>query len=652
MKFQYSHFEDAAAQIRLLRICSFDNATEKVELRMTSHFIKDAPEFVAISYTWGSPSNLSSVLLNDSRIEVRENCHNALLQCRQQNIKQHIWIDSICINQDDVDEKGTQVAMMASLYRHASQVLVSIQPSNHSEPRSGNVASRTLVELADVVKERLLAGELDPVNVERDNYDSLVDEGAIFLKERKLLMRDAIKGIAGAEYWTRLWILQELAMSERACLMYHGDLIDLEALYLLTRISDRLERETLDNGSEDDSDEDPDGSADENPDDNLNITPDKPLEIISGTPMGLALAVRYMAPEISGLNLDGVLVRYSSWRCFDPRDRIYGTMAFIHWPGHTPLQVDYSLSRVELAVRVLDHHNNQDTIVQLVRALVQALELSFEDVQDLIRSAKSPEITCTLRTICSIRIDKGILVAPGAVDDRSTQGNNTDLHGDEIVLQLPGRESYPVIKETQEELQTGSPFEDTSTETDHPDDETILSHATVMLDQGVCTKTCLGCSHLGFVSEPRSLPRQYLEPGDLIFSGLNGPDAHVPAMGVILKLQPAVVPGPYSYCAVDLADLLSDRSNFCHNCFCAGFQKGDDALNGRVAALTILDILILASRARDVMQLGQPCHHARGKEHMRSQLELRGAQLVTVSISSHDPQLQDASTSGFGGGNQ
>lgn len=639
MKFQYSQLEDATAQIRLLRICSFDNATEKVELRITSHFIQDAPEFVAISYTWGSPSNLSSVLLNDSRIEVRENCHNALLQCRQQNIKQHIWIDSICINQDNIDEKGTQVAMMASLYRHASQVLVSIQPSHQSEPRSGNVASKILVELADMVKEKLLAGEPGPANVDRGNYDSLVDEGAIILKERKLLMRDAIKGIVGAEYWTRLWILQELAMSKRACLMYHRDLVDLEALYLLTRINDRLEREPLDDDSDDDPDESPDDSPDEDPDYNSDTTPDKPLDTFSDTPMGLALAVRYMAPESSGLDLAGVLVRYSTWRCFDPRDRIYGTMAFIHWPGHRPLQVDYFVSRVELAVRVLDHHNSEETIVQLIRALVRALELSFEDVQELIRSAKSPEVTFTLRTIYTIRIARGILVAPGAVDDRATQRTNTDLHGDEIVLQLPGRESYPVIKETPEELQTGSLFEDISTEIDHQDDETIPSHATVMLDQGVCTRTCLGCNHPGFVSEPRSLPRQYLEPGDLIFSGLNGPDAHVPAMAVILKLQPTVLPGPYTYCAADLADLLSDHENFCHKCFCAGFQKGDDALNGRVAALTILDILILASRVRDVMQLGKPCHHARGKEHIRSQLELRGAQLVTVSTSSHHPQL-------------
>lgn len=651
MKFQYTPLEDAAAEIRLLKICSFDNATEKVELRITSHFIIDAPEFVAISYTWGSPSNLSSVLLNDSWIEIRENCHRALSQCRQQNIKQHIWIDSICINQDDVDEKGTQVAMMASLYKHASQVLVSIQPPQHSEPRSGNIDSTILAELANVVKERLLEGDLGPTNVDRDNYDSLVDEGAIILAERRLPMRDAIKRIARAENWTRLWILQELAMSKRACLIFCGELVDLEALYLLIRVSDRLEGEVPDDDSVGESHEGPEKSADENPDADSEIAPDEPPDLISGTPMGVALAVRYMAPEGSRLDLAGVLVRYSNWRCFDPRDRIYGTMAFIHWPGSRPIQVDYSVSRAELAVRVLDHHNNQNTIVQLVRALVEALKLSLEDVQELIRSAKSPEITCTLRTICSIRIGTSIPVASGAIDDRSTRGTNVDLYEDEIALQLPGLESYPVIKEDQEELQNNLQFEKVLTETDHQENETILSHATVMLDQGVCTETCTGCGHSAFASEPRSFPRQYLEPGDLIFSGLNGPDAHVPAMAVILKIQPAVVPGPYTYCAADLADLLSDRSNYCHSCFCAGYQEGDDASRPRVAALTILDILILASRARDVMQLGQPCHHARGKEHMRSQHELRGVQLVTISASLQNLRLEARSTSGFGDGN-
>lgn len=278
--------------------------------------------------------------------------------------------------------------------------------------------------------------------------------------------------------------------------------------------------------------------------------------------------------------------------------------------------------------------------------------LSLEKVQELIRSVKCPEIIRILRTTYSIRIYEGILVSLGAVDGRSTQDTNAGSHGDEVVLQLPGRESYPVIKETREELQIGPRLEDTSTKTDHQDDEAILSYATVMLDQGVRTETCSGCSHPGFASEPRSPPRQYLEPGDLIFSGLNGPDGHVPAMAVILKLRPTAVPGPDTYCAADLADLLSDRRKYCHNCFCVGFEGGDDALRGRAAALTVLDILTLEARARDVVQLGHPCHHARTKGHMRSQHELHGAQLVTVSTSLRDVPPQDTSTSGLGGGDQ
>ncbi|KAG8156845.1 hypothetical protein KVR01_013258 [Diaporthe batatas] len=349
MNFQYSPLEDAAAQIRLVTICSFDITTEMIELHITSHFIRDAPEFVAISYTWGSPSNLSSISLNGTCFQVRENCYKALLQCRQQNIKQYIWIDSICINQDNVDEKGPQVAMMSTLYRNASRVLVSIQPSLRSEPRVGNVDPTALVALTNVIKEGLLSNRPRSANHDRDNLDSLVDEGGTLLAERRLPLRDAINGIVGAEYWTRLWILQELAMSKQAYLMLYGDLVDLEALYLLTRISDRLEREALGDNPGGEPDEGPGGSADQNQDDNSDATPAELLDSTSNTPMGLALAVRYMAPESSGLDLAGVLVRYSAWRCYDPRDRIYGTMAFIHWPGNRPIQVDYSMSKAELA---------------------------------------------------------------------------------------------------------------------------------------------------------------------------------------------------------------------------------------------------------------------------------------------------------------
>ena len=55
---------------------------------------------------------------------VTTNCYNALRSLRQPQKMRTLWIDAICINQKDLEERGTQVANMGSIYRGASQVVV------------------------------------------------------------------------------------------------------------------------------------------------------------------------------------------------------------------------------------------------------------------------------------------------------------------------------------------------------------------------------------------------------------------------------------------------------------------------------------------------------------------------------------------------
>src|ERR1700753_1505834 len=81
-------------------------------------------EYDCLSYTWGSTEDQQEVVCNGQPIKVTKNLYSFLLRDRRNNgNKQHwLWIDAICINQTDHDERASQVKMMSSIYQRAREV--------------------------------------------------------------------------------------------------------------------------------------------------------------------------------------------------------------------------------------------------------------------------------------------------------------------------------------------------------------------------------------------------------------------------------------------------------------------------------------------------------------------------------------------------
>ncbi|KAH7629769.1 heterokaryon incompatibility, partial [Sordaria sp. MPI-SDFR-AT-0083] len=65
-----------------------------------------------------------SIFIDGCHLAVGEKLHAPLLQLRDHSIEGTIWIDAICINQGDNEEKGHQVQSMAKIYAKASRVIV------------------------------------------------------------------------------------------------------------------------------------------------------------------------------------------------------------------------------------------------------------------------------------------------------------------------------------------------------------------------------------------------------------------------------------------------------------------------------------------------------------------------------------------------
>ena len=82
--------------------------------------------FEAISYVWGKSKKNKKIICDGRVIRITKSLSNVLRRLRLPHKRRKLWADGICINQDDLEEKGHQVAIMGDIYRSAKCVLIYI----------------------------------------------------------------------------------------------------------------------------------------------------------------------------------------------------------------------------------------------------------------------------------------------------------------------------------------------------------------------------------------------------------------------------------------------------------------------------------------------------------------------------------------------
>ncbi|KAM3423924.1 hypothetical protein BST61_g1318 [Cercospora zeina] len=94
--------------------------------------LSDTPPFEALSYVWGEPDNPIVAKVNDSYLQITKNLANALQRLRDPNMPRRLWVDAICINQADLDEKNQQIPLMRDIYLSATRTLMYIGEASES----------------------------------------------------------------------------------------------------------------------------------------------------------------------------------------------------------------------------------------------------------------------------------------------------------------------------------------------------------------------------------------------------------------------------------------------------------------------------------------------------------------------------------------
>lgn len=108
---------------RLLEIENGDsNCPISCNLRL--HSLETAPSYQALSYVWGAPAttNGKSIQCSGHDFFVTENLYEALYRLKEIMNCRLIWVDQICINQNDLQEPSQQVSIMRDIYSGAEIV--------------------------------------------------------------------------------------------------------------------------------------------------------------------------------------------------------------------------------------------------------------------------------------------------------------------------------------------------------------------------------------------------------------------------------------------------------------------------------------------------------------------------------------------------
>jgi hypothetical protein len=221
--FDYVHRQDADVSDPQTRIHSFQS-------------------YEALSYVWGDSSSPQQIFLHGSKhVPVTQNLYNLLRSLRERTNGRRLWVDALCINQSDVDEKKSQIALMRRIYHQAQQVLayvpfpflpdsaqligltdLIIQAANkrRAAQYSRDTASQptksgfsiNIDEIAELEK------ELGGLNKEHRTASTVVKTQEFFIEDFGLPpvdspLWDTWRMFMSSEYFSRVWILQEFVLA-------------------------------------------------------------------------------------------------------------------------------------------------------------------------------------------------------------------------------------------------------------------------------------------------------------------------------------------------------------------------------------------------------------------------------------------------------
>jgi hypothetical protein len=249
-------------------------------------------KFETLSYVWGSQDESFPIVCNEKLFWVHHNLHTALpYLARRTNVDEvlPIWIDSICINQTDDEEKIVQIRSMNQIYRRASRMWIWLGMAECQDWIPEAVPN--LLRLNDLNK--------DPSNLYRvrgTSAETVLDPS----------VRKAITHLIVNPWYRRLWVTQELVLSTYAVTLCGEHEISIDTL-------EDAQRCWLQIGND------------------LDLSTDEIYDVVKSNRIFLAVSYGRQLSKATSIEkiatyLIDVAVLSSYQQCLQPRDRVLGLL--------------------------------------------------------------------------------------------------------------------------------------------------------------------------------------------------------------------------------------------------------------------------------------------------------------------------------------
>jgi hypothetical protein len=166
-------------------------------------------DFEAVSYVWGSDVRDKQILCDGHIFALTTNLFRVLHRVRQPHASRTIWADLICINQENLEEKSYQVAIMGKIYSCARRVLIHMGGDDKGQSRHVGSLVATICSTIDSI--------LPLVSDDWNAFPYPKEEDAILTDPRW----DSVSLLLDETWFTRGWVVRE-AGSAQDCQVYWG----------------------------------------------------------------------------------------------------------------------------------------------------------------------------------------------------------------------------------------------------------------------------------------------------------------------------------------------------------------------------------------------------------------------------------------------
>jgi Heterokaryon incompatibility protein (HET) len=182
--------------------------------------------YEAVSYFWGERLHPKTIRIDGRSFQVTSNLESALQHLRHGEEGQHrrLWVDAICINQKDTQERGQQVRQMFHIYNGAKQVIIWLGNATLESNKALTFINTSLGPCFESVGFSCTDEKANIVSEFWEAWDDGKDGECLEAIDHLITPRHSKSWSGVAElllrpWWSRVWIVQELISAQKATIL-------------------------------------------------------------------------------------------------------------------------------------------------------------------------------------------------------------------------------------------------------------------------------------------------------------------------------------------------------------------------------------------------------------------------------------------------